>query len=109
MTGIDNLALLMEDDSYTTSCFSIYMFKTELDLETVDNFFEVLAETYPKYRYVVDLDPKLSKKLEKQTLRGDPGTSPARGEFDPGRRTRYGKGLKAARSSPRSLAIRPRL
>ncbi len=46
MTGIDNLALLMEDDSYTTSCFSIYMFKTELDLRTVTNFFEVLAETY---------------------------------------------------------------
>uniref|UniRef100_V5EBU6 Uncharacterized protein n=2 Tax=Kalmanozyma brasiliensis (strain GHG001) TaxID=1365824 RepID=V5EBU6_KALBG len=95
MTGIDNLALLMEDDSYTTSCFSIYMFKTELDLETVDNFFEVLAETYPKYRYVVDLDPKLSKKLEKQTLKGDPGSSPPRGDFDEGRRTRYAKGLKA--------------
>lgn len=95
MTGIDNLALLMEDDSYTTSCFSIYMFKTELDLETVENFFEVLAETYPKYRYVVDLDPKLSKKLEKQTLKGNPGTSPPRGDFDEGRRTRYGKGLKA--------------
>lgn len=95
MTGIDNLALLMEDDSYTTSCFSIYMFKTELDIETVQNFFEVLAETYPKYRYVVDLDPKLSKKKEKETLRGQPGTSPQRGEFDPGRRTRYGKGLKA--------------
>ena len=92
MTGIDNLALLMEDDSYTTSCFSIYMFKTELDLETVENFFEVLAETYPKYRYVVDLDPKLSKKKEKETLRGQPGTSPPRGDFDPGRRTRYGKG-----------------
>ncbi|SPO23496.1 uncharacterized protein UTRI_02175 [Ustilago trichophora] len=95
MTGIDNLALLMEDDSYTTSCFSIYMFKSELDLETVENFFEVLAETYPKYRYVVDLDPKLSKKKEKETLCGQPGTSPPRGEFDAGRRTRYGKGLKA--------------
>ncbi|GAC92610.1 hypothetical protein PHSY_000164 [Pseudozyma hubeiensis SY62] len=95
MTGIDNLALLMEDDSYTTSCFSIYMFKSELDLETVDNFFEVLAETYPKYRYVVDLDPKLSKKLEKETLRGKPGTSPPRRDFDAGRRTNYGKGLKA--------------
>ncbi|KAJ1028409.1 hypothetical protein NDA16_001576 [Ustilago loliicola] len=95
MTGIDNLALLMEDDSYTTSCFSIYMFKSELDLETVENFFEVLSETYPKYRYVVDLDPKLSKKLEKQTLRGQPGTSPPRRDFDAGRRTRYGKGLKA--------------
>lgn len=95
MTGIDNLALLMEDDSYTTSCFSIYMFKSELDLETVDNFFEVLAETYPKYRYVVDLDPKLSKKLEKQTARGTPGTSPPRNEGDKGRRTHYGKGLKA--------------
>ncbi|GAK63821.1 diacylglycerol O-acyltransferase [Moesziomyces antarcticus] len=95
MTGIDNIALLMEDDSYTTSCFSIYMFKTELDIETVENFFEVLAETYPKYRYVVDLDPKLSKKKEKETLRGMPGTSPPRGEFDAGRRTRYGKGLKA--------------
>ncbi|SOV04893.1 uncharacterized protein UDID_02910 [Ustilago sp. UG-2017a] len=94
-TGIDNLALLMEDDSYTTSCFSIYMFKSELDLETVENFFEVLAQTYPKYRYVVDLDPKLSKKLEKQTLRRQPGTSSPRGEFDAGRRTRYGKGLKA--------------
>ncbi|SNX82848.1 uncharacterized protein MEPE_01554 [Melanopsichium pennsylvanicum] len=95
MTGIDNLALLMEDDSYTTSCFSIYMFKTELDLETVENFFEVLAETYPKYRYVVDLDPKLSKKKEKETLRGAPGTSPPRDQSDAGRRTRYGKGLKA--------------
>ncbi|SJX62070.1 uncharacterized protein SRS1_10714 [Sporisorium reilianum f. sp. reilianum] len=95
MTGIDNLALLMEDDSYTTSCFSIYMFKSELDLETVDNFFEVLAETYPKYRYVVDLDPKLSKKLEKETARAAPGYSPPRGEFDSGRRTNYAKGLKA--------------
>ncbi|KAJ1029320.1 hypothetical protein NDA13_002571 [Ustilago tritici] len=94
-TGIDNLALLMEDDSYTTSCFSIYMFKSKLDLETVENFFEVLAQTYPKYRHVVDLDPKLSKKLEKQTLRRQPGTSSPRGEFDAGRRTRYGKGLKA--------------
>ncbi|PWY98558.1 hypothetical protein BCV70DRAFT_212898 [Testicularia cyperi] len=94
MTGIDNLALLMEDDSYTTSCFSIYMFKTELDLATVDNFFEVLAETYPKYRYVVDLDPNISKQKEKETARMAPGTSPSR-RFDAGRRTRYGKGLKA--------------
>ncbi|KIS70808.1 uncharacterized protein UMAG_01959 [Mycosarcoma maydis] len=95
MTGIDNLALLMEDDSYTTSCFSIYMFRSVLDLETVDNFFEVLAETYPKYRYVVDLDPKLSKKLEKETLRAPPGTPSPRREFDAGRRTNYAKGLKA--------------
>lgn len=94
MTGIDNLALLMEDDAYTTSCFSMYMFKTDLDLETVDNFFEVLAETYPKYRYVVDLDPKESKKIERKAARMDPGTSPSR-EFDAGRKTRYGKGLKA--------------
>lgn len=94
MTGIDNLALLMEDDGYTTSCFSIYMFKSELDIKTVDNFFEVLAETYPKYRYVVDLDPKESVKKERAQMLKDPSDKTDR-KCDPGRRTRYGKGLKA--------------
>ncbi|EPQ31895.1 uncharacterized protein PFL1_00094 [Pseudozyma flocculosa PF-1] len=97
MTGIDNLALLMEDDGYTTSCFSIYMFKSELDLDTVDNFFEVLAKTYPKYRYVVDLDPKESKRIERQQAKATYSEKSTKEErkFDPGRRTRYGKGLKA--------------
>ncbi|KAN0066556.1 hypothetical protein ACQY0O_000650 [Thecaphora frezii] len=97
MTGMDNLALLMEDDGYTTSCFSIYMFKTELDIKTVDNFFEVLAKTYPKYRYIVDLDPKESECKEKEAAKATFSEKPQSEErkFDPGRRTRYGKGLKA--------------
>ncbi|WFC98184.1 hypothetical protein MYAM1_000908 [Malassezia yamatoensis] len=57
MTGIDNLGLLMEDESYQPACFSIYMFKTKLDYRTVRNFFEVLLQLYPKYRYVIDFQP----------------------------------------------------
>ncbi|PKI85922.1 hypothetical protein MVES1_000364 [Malassezia vespertilionis] len=57
MNGIDNLTLLMEDDAYQPVCYSIYMFKTELDYLTVRDFFEVLAQLYPKYRYVVDFNP----------------------------------------------------
>lgn len=35
----------------------MYMFKSTLDYRTVRDFFEVLVQLYPKYRYVVDFQP----------------------------------------------------
>lgn len=35
----------------------MYMFKSTLDYHTVRDFFEVLVQLYPKYRYVVDFQP----------------------------------------------------
>lgn len=57
MNGIDNLTLLMEEDAYHPACFSMYLFKSTLDYRTVRDFFEVLVQLYPKYRYVVDFQP----------------------------------------------------
>ncbi|CEH13482.1 hypothetical protein CBOM_01403 [Ceraceosorus bombacis] len=56
-TGIDNLALLMENDGYSTACYSMYLFKTVIDDETIFQFFEKLADSYPKYRYRIELSP----------------------------------------------------
>lgn len=94
LTGIDNLALLMEDDGYQTACYSMYLFKTELDYETVVQFFQQLAQAYPKYRYVVELDPSVAKKKDKAALRGIQSTSEDP-KFDPGRKTLYSKTLAA--------------
>ncbi|PWN19995.1 hypothetical protein BCV69DRAFT_250234 [Microstroma glucosiphilum] len=93
LTGIDNLALLMEDDGYQTACYSMYLFKTELDYDTVLRFFQQLAQAYPKYRYVVELNPSVAKKKDKAALRG---TQPQQEvKFDPGRRTLYSKTIAA--------------
>lgn len=35
----------------------MYMFKSTLEYKTVRDFFEVLVQLYPKYRYVVDFQP----------------------------------------------------
>ena len=109
-TGIDNLGLLMEDDTYQPVCFSIYMFRTTLDYRTVREFFEVLLQLYPKYRYVVDFRPYSAKSRdkakrkeqarranateeEKEALRHEDqsGNKP----FNHGPRTWYSKSLKA--------------
>lgn len=92
LTGIDNVALLMEDDGYQTACFSVYLFKTDLDYKTVIEFFHKLTDAYPKYRYVCELDPAAAAKKEKAARKGNP---PKPTRFDPGRRTRYSKSLKA--------------
>lgn len=113
-TGIDNLGLLMEDDSYQPVCFSIYLFKTTLDYRTVREFFEVLAQLYPKYRYVVDFQPYSAlrrdreKRKEQEALANAPeevreahrremeeATRVGRLPFNPGPHTMYSKSLKA--------------
>ncbi|WFD29470.1 hypothetical protein MSPP1_000479 [Malassezia sp. CBS 17886] len=66
LTGIDNLALLMEDETYHPACFSMYLFRSTLDYRTVRDFFEVLAQLYPKYRYVVDFQPYSAQKRDRQ-------------------------------------------
>lgn len=84
------------------------MFKTVLDIETVDEFFRVLAEAYPKYRYLVELDPSAAtkkedarKKAKKEAMKNGISEKPSgpggrrQTKFDPGRKTRYAKGLKA--------------
>jgi len=108
MSGIDNLALLMEDDGYQCACWSMYEFKSELDLPTVDDFFRSLAQMYPKYRYVVELDPAEARRKEKARIKrekragGEPGPSleeiqkEKRTRFvNKGRRTAYSKSLAA--------------
>lgn len=92
LTGIDNVALLMEDAGYQTACFSVYLFKTVLDYDTVRDFFERLAQAYPKYRYVCELDPAAASKKDKAARKGQPIKSSG---FDKGRVTRYSKSLKA--------------
>lgn len=113
-TGIDNLAELMETDSFHMACFSIYLFRSTLDYETVKDFFEVLLQLYPKYRYVADLQPYSAgrrdrKKREqlKALARAPPGAreayeraqESARAEgrlpFNPGPRTWYSRTLKS--------------
>ncbi|WFD18155.1 hypothetical protein MCAP1_000363 [Malassezia caprae] len=69
MNGMDNLALLMEDRSYHMACFSMYMFKSTLDYRTVRDFFEVLVQLYPKYRYVVDFQPYRARFRDKARRR----------------------------------------
>lgn len=93
LTGIDNVALLMEDAGYQTACFSVYLFKTVLDYETVHSFFERLADAYPKYRYVCELDPAAASKKDKAARKGSPASRT--NSFDKGRTTRYSKSLKA--------------
>ena len=66
MNGIDNLMLMMENDTYTTACFSIYQFASKLDYRTVREFFEVLVQLYPKYRYVVDFSPYTSSQRDRK-------------------------------------------
>lgn len=94
VTGIDNLALLMENDTYQTTCFSIYLFKTELDSETLTSFFEHLADSYPKYRYKVELSPSEAAKKEKAHKKGEAEKKPTEADQQ-GRRTRYTKTIKA--------------
>jgi hypothetical protein len=101
VTGIDNLALLMEDDSYQTTCFSTYLFKTEIDSETIHRFFRKLVSWYPKYHYVVELSAQEAAKKEKARKQAiakggePPRTSETTEEDRRGRRTRYSKSLKA--------------
>ena len=100
VSGIDNLALLMEGDSYQTTCFSVYMFRSELDTETLHRFFEKLTSSYPKYRYVVELNPAAASKKEKvrkaALKKGEPVPHHEPSEEDRrGRRTGYSKTLKA--------------
>jgi hypothetical protein len=90
----------MEGDSYQTTCFSVYMFRTELDSETVDRFFDKLTSSYPKYRYVVELSPGEASKKEKArkaaAKKGDIiGKKDATAQEKAGRRTKYSKTLKA--------------
>ncbi|CAO1616526.1 unnamed protein product [Sympodiomycopsis kandeliae] len=92
LTGIDNVALLMEDAGYQTACFSVYLFKTVLDYDTVRNFFEQLADAYPKYHYVCELDPSAAFKKDKASRKGKPYQPSG---VDHGRKTRYSKSLKA--------------
>ncbi|CAO1618180.1 unnamed protein product [Parajaminaea phylloscopi] len=92
LTGIDNVALLMEDDGYQTACFSVYLFKTKLDYETVVDFFQKLSGAYPKYRYVCELDPAAANKKDKMAKKGEPFRASG---FDAGRKTKYSKSLKA--------------
>lgn len=95
-TGIDNLALLMEDHAYQTVCFSMYMFRSVLDYKSTLEFFEVLAQLYPKFRYVIEMDPKAAKPSTKQEAWQKPGGlkgGQREGIAKPpssGRRTRYG-------------------
>ncbi|MCO5610426.1 hypothetical protein L7F22_064663 [Adiantum nelumboides] len=92
VTGIDNLALLMENDTYQTTCFSIYLFKTELDSETLTSFFEHLADSYPKYRYKVELSPSEAAKKEKAHKKGEAEKKPTEADQQ-GRRTSDGQGM----------------
>ncbi|WFD33565.1 hypothetical protein MCUN1_000378 [Malassezia cuniculi] len=113
-TGIDNLAELMETDTFHMACFSIYLFKSTLDYDTVQEFFEVLLQLYPKYRYVADLQPysaerrdKAKRKQLKALESGPPGAREAyeksqeaaraagRLPFNPGSRHWYSKSLKS--------------
>ena len=113
-TGIDNLGLLMEDDTYQPVCFSIYLFKTTLDYRTVREFFEVLLQLYPKYRYLVDFDPysasgrdKKKRKEQERLSKASPEEQEAyrqevqeaakvgRLPFNKGPRMWYSKSLKA--------------
>ncbi|PWN31855.1 uncharacterized protein FA14DRAFT_162704 [Meira miltonrushii] len=97
VTGIDNLALLMEGDDYQTTCFSVYLFKTELDSETLYKFFRKLVAWYPKYHYAVELSPSVASKKEKQFKKngGEPVHEESTETDKCGRRTRYSKTLKA--------------
>lgn len=97
VTGVDNLALLMEGDTYQTTCFSVYLFQSELDSETLYKFFRKLVAWYPKYHYVVELSPSEASKKEKQLKKngGEPTPQKATEEEKRGRRTRYSKTLKA--------------
>lgn len=107
MNGIDNLTLLMEDDTYQPACFSIYLFKTRLDYKTVRAFFEVLVQLYPKYRYVVDFEPysahRRDKRRRKQTaedaerVHRERNEAMKRGNLPPNRgpRMMYSKTLRA--------------
>ncbi|UZJ53067.1 hypothetical protein CBS101457_002387 [Exobasidium rhododendri] len=100
VSGIDNLALLMEGDKYQTTCFSVYMFRTELDSETLTKFFDKLTSSYPKYNYVVELDPSIANKKEKArksaARKGEAISAQEPSERDRlGRRTRYSHTLKA--------------
>ncbi len=113
LTGIDNLALLMENESYHPACFSVYCFESDLDRATVDAFFEKLIELFPKYTYRVELDPAKAVKQDKRARKyldqagGDPEKAAALADqagevlgagtdgFDPGRKTGYAKGIKA--------------
>ena len=108
LTGIDNLALSLEDEAYHPACYSVYLFKSDLDRETVEHFFEKLVELFPKYRYKVELDPaqaaKLDKAAQKQYANENEEGHHASAEAawkqreehpDQGRKTHWAKGIKA--------------
>jgi Wax ester synthase-like Acyl-CoA acyltransferase domain len=83
------------------------MFESDLDRHTVEQFFEKLCELFPKYNYKVELDPGKAAKLDKDAQKHLAGDSEKGASFsgegqqkrkevpDPGRKTRYAKGLKA--------------
>ncbi|KAE8255759.1 hypothetical protein A4X13_0g2920 [Tilletia indica] len=101
MSGIDNLALLMENDKYQCACWSMYEFKSELDLATVDDFFRSLAQMYPKYRYVVEFDPSRATKVEKARRKREAEgiAKPTAEEIDRKKRSRtFNKGRRTAYS-----------
>lgn len=95
MDGIDNLALMMEGDAYQTTCFSMYLFKTELDSETISKFFNKLVECYPKFHYVAELSPSQASSKEKAFKAGKDAPRVNEVDLHKGRRTRYSKTLKA--------------
>ncbi|KAL4400204.1 diacylglycerol O-acyltransferase [Malassezia pachydermatis] len=107
VNGIDNVTLLMEDDSYHLACFSMYLFKTTLDYKTVREFFEVLVQLYPKYRYVVDFQPYTARRRDRlrrkqredvaEQARKERNEKMKRGELPPnhGPRTLYSRSLKS--------------
>lgn len=97
MEGIDNLTLLLEGDHYQTTCYSMYLFKTELDEKTLIKFFNKLVSWYPKFRYIAELSPQEASKKEKARKSGKPlqqGTDISL-DAKEGRRTKYSKTLKA--------------
>lgn len=107
-SGIDNLALLLENDSYQPACFSIYRFKSVLDQKTIHDFFHALMQAYPRFSYLVELDPSLASKHNKEAMAStvDPSereaeslqTEKQKKEYEErkkGRKTKYSKSLKA--------------
>lgn len=112
-TGVDNVAALMENDSFHMACFSIYLFRSTLDYNTVREFFEVLLQLYPKYRYVADLRPYSARRRDREKRKqlkalnhGPPGAREAYEReleelkrsghlpYNPGPRTMFTKSLK---------------
>lgn len=100
LTGIDNLALLMENDRYSTVCYSMYLFRTALDDDTIYRFFERLATSYPKFGYRVELDPRRAGREEKARRSAErKGEAPPKRNITEedrrGRRTRFSHSIKA--------------